>query len=200
MSGLSVIARPLRLFISHSWDHEGHRDGLADLISAEWMNPFSWIDLSVPKDNPLHVRGDMELETALRRRIAASDAVLAFAGIYSSRSDWIEFEVKTAWAQFKPIIAVRPRAQHKLSRVVTDRAAEIVGWNGNSARNAILKHLPEITLEAVLPRLRRSELVTRTLAARTSTGSRHLNALHTHAAPRSNGSALNALSSRARYW
>jgi hypothetical protein len=130
----------LKLFISHSWDHDHHRDGMHGLIGSRWIRGLDWCDTSVPRDEPLHVSGGPPLRRALRDRIFGSDAVVVFAGIYSSYSDWIDFEVTTAAAQFKPIIGVRPRAQQNLSRVVLDDAWEIVGWNAESVTSAIIRN------------------------------------------------------------
>jgi hypothetical protein len=135
----------LNLFISHSWDHNDHREGLHDLISKHWQQHIDWMDTSVPRHAPLHISGGKALKAALRERIACCDALVVFAGMYSSYSEWIEFEVLTAAAQFKPIIGVKPWAQQKLSQVVVEDASELVGWNSASVCNGILRWLPAST-------------------------------------------------------
>lgn len=139
----------LRLFLSHSWDHDHHRDGLHRLIGARWIQDVDWCDTSVPRDAPLHVRGGAELRRELRARIYQSDALVVFAGIYSSHSDWIGFEVTTAAAQYKPVIGVRPRQQQNISKVVEQDAWEIVGWNGDSVTGAVLRNIPAVKANAL---------------------------------------------------
>lgn len=150
---------PLRLFGSHSWDHRHHRDGLHQLIDTRWRKNVHWIDLAVPREHPLHVTGGAALERALFARLQRTEVLLAFAGMYSSYSPWIEFEVETAFYLGVPIIAVKPRSQKQLSSVVMDHCTFEVGWNGKSVREAILDCLPDPRWAALAPILRRSESV-----------------------------------------
>jgi hypothetical protein len=147
----------LYLFCSHSWDHSFHREGLHGLIHPHWWKNVDWQDLAVPEKHPLHVRGDRQLQWELAIRIAACDVAIAFAGVYSTLSHWIEFEVETAHRQGKPIIAVKPRGQERLSSTVIDHATKVVGWNGQSIRNAVLECLPYQRWAQLEATLRRSE-------------------------------------------
>ena len=104
-------------------------------------------------------RRGVALKRALANRIRASEIVLAFAGKYSTYSHWIEFEVETAFALGRPIVAVRPRGQKQLSSVVMDRCAMEVGWNGSSVREAILECLPGARWLIMEPVLRRWERI-----------------------------------------
>ena len=149
----------LVLFLSHSWDHMYDRQGLHRLISARWTKGVDWCDLSVPEEHPLHLQHTSHLEAAISDRIAQSELLIAFAGVYSSRSDWIEFEVETARYQGKPVVAVVPRGQRNLSSFVMDRADIEAGWNGRSVREAILDALPRSRRAQIEPQLRRSERI-----------------------------------------
>jgi hypothetical protein len=150
MLGVSVgIDDKLWLFLSHSWDHAHHRDGLTDLIESRWLKGAQWFDLAVPRHHPLHCGNTAEVAKRLAERIQACDVLIAFAGLYSSHSAWIEFEVKTAVSLGKPIIAVRPRGQERLSQVVTLNAHREVGWNGRSVRAAVLELLPSYRLRQI---------------------------------------------------
>jgi hypothetical protein len=69
--------------------------------------------------------------------------VLVLAGVYSTYSTWIKKEIKIAQSEFttpKPIIGIKPRAQTKVSSVVSDAAEEIVAWNTESIVSAIRAH------------------------------------------------------------
>lgn len=147
----------LNLFCSHSWDYMEDRQGLHGLIHPVWQKNVDWRDLSVPREHPLHGRSNLLLQMQLEERIERCDVLLAFAGMYSSYSDWIEFEVQTASVFRKPVLAIRPRGQERLPRFITDNASEVVNWNGKSVREAILRALPSDRRLVLGPQLRESE-------------------------------------------
>lgn len=162
MSDASIYP-PLRLFCSHSWDHEQDKNGLHRLISAAWAEGKVWRDLAVSRDHPLHVSGGAELKQKLAQRIELSEVLIAFAGKYSSYSDWIEFEVATARKLGRPIIAVTPRGDDEhLSAVVLDHCNAQVGWNGKSVREAIVRLLPVDRRKSIAAGLRRCEVIAET--------------------------------------
>jgi hypothetical protein len=130
----------LAVFNSHSWDYSDDREGVVRLL-LPWIKSVDWFDLAVPESHPLHVDGNDLLKFHLAQRILSSDLLLMFAGVYSSYSDWIEFEVHTAKRMLKPVIAIKPRGQQNLSRLAREYADAIVGWNSESVRSAIKKHL-----------------------------------------------------------
>jgi len=96
---------------------------------------------------------------------------VVFGGIYSSHSDWIEFETITAFAQNKPIIGVMPWAQQRCSSLVQSYNSELVRWNSDSICEAILKHMPlsrRLALESKLePRRHLARLMQQTYERRT---------------------------------
>jgi hypothetical protein len=62
------------------------------------------------------------------------------AGVYSSYSKWIDKEIQIAKKGFtvpKPIIAIEPWGAERTSKIVTDNANIVVGWNTESVVNAI---------------------------------------------------------------
>ena len=66
--------------------------------------------------------------------------VLILGGVYATYSKWINKEIYLAeegFSQPKPIIAVRPRGNKRVSLVVKDAADEIVSWNTESIVEAI---------------------------------------------------------------
>lgn len=157
------IYPPLRLFISHSWDHEHDKNGLHRLISLAWAEGAVWRDLAVSRDHPLHVHGGAELKAKLTQRIDSSEILIAFAGKYSSYSDWIEFEVATARKCGRPVVAVVPRGDDEhLSAVVLEHCNAQVGWNGKSVREAIVRLLPADRRKSIEAGLRRCELIAET--------------------------------------
>jgi hypothetical protein len=156
-------ANSQNLFLSHSWDHSDHREGLGNLISAQWGTD-TWSDLSAPRSDPMHARDPRAPKRQLRDRIFQCDALIVFGGIYSSFSDWIGFETATAFAQYKPVIGVMPRGQTNCSAVVRDSASEIVGWTSQSVCTAILRHMNQSRRLALEPRLEPTRHLARLMA------------------------------------
>jgi hypothetical protein len=63
------------------------------------------------------------------------------AGVYSSYSKWINYEIEIAKTVFdKPVIAVEPWASEKTSKIVKDNADAIVKWQSASIVSAIRTH------------------------------------------------------------
>jgi MTH538 TIR-like domain (DUF1863) len=134
---------PINIFISHAWDHSGHYDTLAGWIfTTLWNNQAGqrlyFDDTSIPKSDPVHVRGWAAIAQALANRIATSHVMVAPAGVYASHSDWIKFELHAARKYGIPIIQVNPRGQERLSLIVKQAADHEVNWNAKSVVTAIL--------------------------------------------------------------
>jgi len=134
------ILKTYRLFVSHSWTYCDAYEKLVKLFK-EYPN-FSWVDYSVPKDDPIHnARNDAELYAAIKAKIAPVNCVVMLAGVYSTYSKWINKEIQISKADFsKPIIAVEPWASEKTSQVVKLNADAIVKWQSKSIVDAIRNH------------------------------------------------------------
>ena len=65
--------------------------------------------------------------------------VVILAGVYATYSKWIDAEITLAQAfrTSKPILAVRPRGNTRISQSVRDAADELVNWNTASIVAAI---------------------------------------------------------------
>ena len=130
------------LFISHSWKYEDQYVGLYNLLKSK--NHFEFKDYSVPRDDPIHTTGTAsELREAIRIQMAPCSVILILGGIYSTYSKWIQTEIDLANQGFKnpkPIVAVRPWRQRRISSVVRDSALRIVNWNSKSIVAAIRKN------------------------------------------------------------
>lgn len=133
------MAKVYNIFFSHSWSYGDQYDRLKDLLIARGY--FTFKDYSVPKDDPIHnAPNSPALYTAIKNHITPCHIVIIMAGVYATYSSWIQKEIKIAKHEFsspKPIIAIRPRGNERISTVVQDAADEIVGWNTESVVNAI---------------------------------------------------------------
>lgn len=130
------------LFISHSWSYSDAFYRLKNLLDNRPY--FSYVDYSVPKDNPVHTSGtDKELYKAILNKMRPCHIVLIMAGVYSTYSKWINKEIQAAKKGFlnpKPIIGVKPWGQTNISSVVAENVDALVGWNTESMVNAIRRY------------------------------------------------------------
>lgn len=126
-----------RLFISHSWAYGNAYDRLVEFFN-EHPN-FSWINYSVPKDDPIHdAPSSTDLYEAIKRQVAPVNCVVILAGVYSTYSKWINKEIEIAKQVYsKPIVAIEPWASEKTSSVVKNNADVIVKWQSSSIVRAI---------------------------------------------------------------
>ncbi len=137
---------PVNVFISHAWGYSEHYRTLANWIfNTDWEDEYGrrirFADTSVPQHDPIHVSGTKAIEAALAKRIAASQVVVAPAGLYATHSNWIAFELNTAKRFGVPVIQINPRGQQRLSLTVKQAADYEVGWTGKSVVNQILNAL-----------------------------------------------------------
>lgn len=127
------------LFISHSWRYADQYCRLVDLLQARPY--FAFKDHSVPPDDPIHnARNDAQLRQAIYNHMMGCHAVLILAGVYATYSKWINIEIDLAEGGFsyaKPIIAIRPWGNERISDRVRQAADRIVGWNTESVVTAI---------------------------------------------------------------
>ena len=127
------------LFISHSWNHADAYDRLTNLLSGRGY--FAFRDYSVPRDDPIHGAGtDAQLRQAIRNQMTPCHVVLILAGVYATYSKWINVEIDLAKKGFtyaKPIVAIRPWGNERISEPVRQAANRIVRWNTESVVGAI---------------------------------------------------------------
>lgn len=125
------------IFISHSWGYSDHYQSIVGFLDT-YLKKENYKDYSVPQNDPIHTNGTRkDLLEKLDNKIRLSSCVIIPTGIYDSYSESIQAEIDIALKYDKPIIAVRPRGAERQSKVATDNATIIVGWNGNSIANAV---------------------------------------------------------------
>lgn len=132
--------RNFNLFVSHSWNYDGHYQSL---ISRLQNRPyFSCSNYSVPQQNPIEgARTKAQLKQAITYRMRPCQAIIIPAGVYATNSEWINVELELAYSWGKAIIGVRPQGAERISSVVQDYATEMVGWNIDSIVEAIRRHV-----------------------------------------------------------
>ena len=142
--------RPVRIeaFFSHKWGND-RRDEIHRLVSSEWLRGIDYADHSITSAHPVSVDGDRELLKLISRRIRACDVLVVSAGMEGTHSGWMDREIESAVQQDVPVIAVIPRNQSRRWTTAMEMADDVVGWRGDSIRNAILNHLPAWKRDAV---------------------------------------------------
>lgn len=128
-----------KVFISHSWDHVDDLKRLQKLLNQRGYFKVEFTEAS--PDNPIHSERNKYIRLELSHRIKESDVVLGIAGVYASYSEWMEWELDKAIENNVPIIGVIPWGQINISRVVANRAKEIVRWNTESIVAAIRRNI-----------------------------------------------------------
>lgn len=123
------------IFISHSWRHDYHYEGLKNLLNSS--DDIKWRDYSIPKDDPIDANRKAKLKEELDKQIKCCSCVLIPAGVYATYSEWIQIEIEIANKYGKKIIAVKPWGSERISQIVQDYATDIVGWNTASIIKAI---------------------------------------------------------------
>ena len=131
--------RTHHLFISHSWAYSDAYGRLVGLLNRRPY--FRFKDYSVPRDDPIHnARTVAALRAAIRQQMTPCGVVLILAGVYATYSKWIDEEIALAQHGFrlpKPIVAIRPWGNVRMSQTVQNAASRVVGWNTDSVVKAI---------------------------------------------------------------
>ena len=133
--------RIVRLFISHSWDHDDDYIDLIKLLRKTDM--FEFYNYSVPEHDPLIADGDKELMQELCDQLRGCQVVLVIASMYPSYSEWIQKEVLIARVYGKPVLGIIPRGQKRISSFVRTYADKLVRWNSKTIAKTIIQLLKE---------------------------------------------------------
>jgi hypothetical protein len=132
-------SRTYSLFISHAWDYKDEYDGIVKLLNGDIS--FNWENLSVPFNQPLPMsallpKSHRSIIRQLDEKINKADCLLVLAGMYAAHRGWIQSEIEAAQEFGKPIIAIVPRGQERLPKVI-QAADETVGWASKSIIEAV---------------------------------------------------------------
>jgi len=133
------MAKTYNLFVSHSWSYGDTYERFINLLRQAPY--FQFRDYSVPKDDPVHNAPTAQaLSNAIKRQMSPCNIVIIMAGVYATYSEWINREIRIAKNGFtiaKPILAVKPWAQTRVSTTVSQNANQLVGWSTNSIVSTI---------------------------------------------------------------
>lgn len=130
--------RTYSAFICHDWEYSDEYYRICDLLDR--APSFRWRNLSVPEHDPLDT--DDMLQKNLRDQIRPADVMLVLAGMYTTRSKWMDWEMAFARRIGKSIIGVRPWGNVRVPLIVQRNADLVVGWNTGTIIAAIRRYAP----------------------------------------------------------
>jgi hypothetical protein len=133
--------RVIRIFISHSWDHDD--DYLALIRIIRKANLFKFYNYSVPEEDPLRADNDKELMQEICDQLRGCHILLVIANMCPTYSEWIQKEVLIARVYGKPVLGVIPWGQRRISSFVIEYSDGLVRWNSKSIARAILRLIEE---------------------------------------------------------
>lgn len=129
------MAKVYNVFISHSLDYADDLMGLRRLLINRGY--FNVNFQEVPSHDPINSENDNYIKRVIKQKLQEADVVIGMAGLYGSFSGWMKWELETAKEIGKPILAVIPWGQTRVSQVVENLADKVVHWNTESIVAAI---------------------------------------------------------------
>lgn len=133
--------RVVRLFISHSWEYSDDYVKLVNFLRR--IKDFDFYNYSVPKQNPLTADTDKKLLDELCDQLRGCNILIVLATMRPTYSEWIQKEILIANIYDKPVLAIIPRGQERISSYITKYSDKLVKWNTKSIRRAIIEILLE---------------------------------------------------------
>ncbi|MEL7164130.1 MAG: TIR domain-containing protein [Bacteroidota bacterium] len=124
-----------RLFISHSWGYSERYLAMVNLLNSRQY--FNWTNYSIPQDRAFNGMNNSQLKEQLKRQIRPVNCVIIIGGMWSSYSDWIQFEMDFANQINKPVLGVRPRGAKVMPSAVVNGSNAVAHWNKDSIVAAI---------------------------------------------------------------
>lgn len=128
--------RTYSVFVCHDWEYSDEYHRVCQFLDT--APRFEWENRSVPEHDPLDT--DHMLEKNLRDQMRPADVMLVLAGMYTARSEWMDWEITFARRIGKPIIGIAPWSSRVIPRTVRKNANEIVGWRQRSIVDAIRRY------------------------------------------------------------
>ena len=129
------MVKTYKVFISHSWDYVDDLMNLRRLLNNRPY--FCAVYEEVPPQEAINSANGNYIKSKIRERLEESDVVIGMAGMYGSYSEWMNWEIETAKSMGKPVIAVIPWGQERVSKTMAGQADRIVRWNTESIVSAI---------------------------------------------------------------
>ena len=127
--------RIVRVFISHSWDHSDQYVYLVNFLRR--IEDFQFYNYSVPKHDPLKASSEKDLLDELCEQLRGCHVLIVLATMRPTYSEWIQKEILIANIYNKPVIAIVPRGQKRISSFIKTYSDTIVKWSTKSIKKAL---------------------------------------------------------------
>lgn len=139
-------------FPSHAFRHGHHHVSFKELLESGAPRGVTCHSFAPTSEHPIHAGADnVHLANALVGRILRADVFFALAGVYATHSKWMNFEITTAAVLGKPIIAIAPNGQERLSSTVMHHVdGDAVRWHADSIWAAVRNALPSDRWSALI--------------------------------------------------
>ena len=132
------MSKTHRIFISHAWDYNTQYNTIEKWLDDE--SYFSWTNYSIPIEKALDDMAKKDLKQKITNKINLVDCVIILAGMYTTHSEWIDYEIEEANRLGKPIIGVKPWGNERMPAKVQNYANEVVNWQSSSVIDAVKRH------------------------------------------------------------
>lgn len=132
----------VRVFISHSWDHSDQYVYLVNFLRR--IEDFQFYNYSVPKHDPLKASSEKDLLDELCEQLRGCHILVVLATMRPTYSEWIQKEILIANIYNKPVLAIIPRGQKRISSFVQTYSDKIVKWNTKSIKKALYELISKI--------------------------------------------------------
>ena len=126
---------PIRVFVTHNWqDSDDYQRVFEYLESAR---NFFYRNTSTP-DRPPSSADTESIREDLRKQINQAEVVVALPGLHDAHPDLAIFQMNYAQSQHKPVIVMQHFGTARaLSKLLTERSNETVGWEERGMVDAI---------------------------------------------------------------
>ncbi|MFQ5548175.1 MAG: TIR domain-containing protein [Woeseia sp.] len=126
---------PIRVFVAHNFAEDDDYLRVFEFLAS--LERFFYVNCSKPENMP--AAGGLEaIKAELTSQIVESEAVIIPASTFSEHSDLVRFQMDTAEAHGKPLIAIRPFGGiAETPDELVGRVNEHINWNEREIAHAL---------------------------------------------------------------
>lgn len=124
---------PVKIYVSHVWQPDHDYQRVFEYLES--ARNFFYKNCSEP-DNPPGPDKDA-MRSNLRQQMEKAEVVILLSSLFTSHPSWMLFQISSALALKKPIIAVSPFGGEGIPDELSSKADEIVDWDPRALEDAI---------------------------------------------------------------
>ena len=94
---------------------------MAWFLNTFWQY-FIFDTHEVTRNEPINSINATYIKSRLKEKILKSNIFIGLAGVYASHSEWMKWEIETAYSNKIPIIGIKPRGNNNISNIVNQYA------------------------------------------------------------------------------